>query len=275
MMIRSRADVAETVGDEVDEDELSASAVSLVVSATDVTNADGDVEAAVAPLSASGEASDLGAIRRLLKGSEPITWVFTGDSITHGAEHTQGRRSYTEHFAERVRWELRRFLDVVINTGVVGERSRGLLKNLEWRTKRFRPDVVSVMIGMNDAQTGPEGRAEFRQNLRAIVQQIRGDGILLLLHTPNGIDVELKTSHADLRAYVGIVRETAREFDVACIDHWAHWKKARSDSRQTDGWLTADGIHPGVYGHREIAKLIFARLGIFDGHSPTCAAHVP
>jgi hypothetical protein len=32
-----------------------------------------------------------------------LTWVLTGDSITHGAWFTNGARSYPEHLAERVR----------------------------------------------------------------------------------------------------------------------------------------------------------------------------
>ena len=38
--------------------------------------------------------------RTMLAGKEPLTWIFTGDSITHGALHTWGWRSYVEHFAE-------------------------------------------------------------------------------------------------------------------------------------------------------------------------------
>src|SRR6185369_2185909 len=84
----------------------------------------------------------LAAVTHLLRGTQPTTWVFTGDSITHGALFTEGWRSFPEHFAERVRWELRRFHDVVINTGVCGERSGGLLANLESRMLRFHPDVA-------------------------------------------------------------------------------------------------------------------------------------
>ena len=47
-------------------------------------------------------------IRALLGRDEPVRWVFTGDSITHGAAHTIGWRDYTELFDERARWELRR-----------------------------------------------------------------------------------------------------------------------------------------------------------------------
>jgi hypothetical protein len=81
----------------------------------------------------------LAAIHRLLQDAAPITWVFTGDSITHGALYTEAQRSYPEHFSERVRWELRRFQDVVINTGVCNERAEGLLAALDARILRFRP----------------------------------------------------------------------------------------------------------------------------------------
>ena len=219
--------------------------------------------------------SGIRAISRLLEGSKPVTWVFTGDSVTHGAKYTLGRRSFTEHFAERVRWELRRFLDVVINTGVAGERSGGLLKNLDWRASRFRPDVVSAMIGLNDSTLGQQGREPFRDNLQQIVSHLRDDGAIVLLNTPNHINFNGAKTHADLRAYVKIIRETVVDLDVACIDHWAHWKRAKPTEEGLRPWLADDGIHPGVYGHREMAKLIFARLGVFDEKSPTCSARVP
>ncbi len=81
----------------------------------------------------------LAEVTRRLNEAASTTWVFTGDSITHGALYTEGWRSYPEHFAERVRWELRRFQDVVINTGVIGEGSARLLANLDARVLRFAP----------------------------------------------------------------------------------------------------------------------------------------
>lgn len=79
-----------------------------------------------------------------------MTWLFTGDSITHGALHTRGWCSYPAHFAERVRWEMRHLRDVVINTGIGGDRTPGLLADLDWRVLRFKPDVVSLTYGVND-----------------------------------------------------------------------------------------------------------------------------
>ena len=48
-----------------------------------------------------------------LPAAEPFKdgdrWLAVGDSITHGAVHTNGWRSYPEHFNERVKFELRRW----------------------------------------------------------------------------------------------------------------------------------------------------------------------
>jgi lysophospholipase L1-like esterase len=211
----------------------------------------------------------------MLREPQGITWVFTGDSITHGGQHTHGWRNYTELFSERVRWELRRFQDVVINTAVAGERSDGLLENLDVLALRFQPDVVSVMIGVFDAADGPRGRKAFRDQLQRIIERIRENGAVVLLHTPHRFRMDDSPDHADMRSYVRIIREIACDLDVACVDHWAHWKRRRPNPEELRGWLDDDGIHPDKYGHRELAKLIFARLGIFDEHSPTCNAKSP
>src|SRR6266571_3512165 len=111
--------------------------------------------------SITNAADDLAVIQaRVADQSAPITWVFTGDSITHGASHTHGERSYPEHFAERVRWEMGRRRDVVVNTGISGDTADGILKDFEHRVARFKPDVVSIMIGMNDCAGGSAMRSK-------------------------------------------------------------------------------------------------------------------
>src|SRR5262249_39406477 len=165
----------------------------------------------------------LAGIKQLLAGKKALTWVFTGDSITHGALHTLGWRSYPEHFAERVRWELRRMRDVVINTGISGDRTGGLLADIDWRVLRFKPDVVSVMLGMNDCSAGAAGRDTFRKNLTAIVDKIQTGGAIPLLNTPNTIYVKNARGRADLPAYAEVVRDLAAKGNLALVDHWRHW----------------------------------------------------
>jgi acyl-CoA thioesterase I len=220
-------------------------------------------------------ASGVEGIRNLLARKEPVCWVFTGDSITHGALHTLGWRSYPEHFAERVRWELKRMRDIVINTGISGDRTGGLLADLDWRVLHLKPDVVSVMLGMNDCAAGVDGRELFRRNLTTIIERVQGAGAIPLLNTPNTVYVRNSGGRGDLPAYTAIVREVAASTRAGLVDHWAHWEKTKPDQEGLLPWLEDKSIHPGVYGHREFAKLIFRELAIFDPASPTCKLEVP
>lgn len=219
--------------------------------------------------------SGFDGIKKLLAAKEPIVWLITGDSITHGALHTLGWRSYPEHFAERVRWELRRVRDIVINTGISGDRTGGLLADIDWRALQFRPHVVSIMLGMNDCAAGEQGRDQFRKNLSAIVEKVQAADAIPLLHTPNTIYLKNAPARADLPAYSLIVRELARDNKLALVDHWMHWQNTKPNQEDLLPWLEDKSIHPGVYGHREFAKLMFRELGIFDPQSPTCRLEVP
>jgi lysophospholipase L1-like esterase len=217
----------------------------------------------------------LEGIKALLAGKEPVMWVITGDSITHGALHTLGWRSYPEHFAERVRWELRRVRDIVINTGISGDRIPGVLADLDWRVLQFRPHVVSLMFGMNDCSAGPDGRDKFRADLGTLVTRIREAGAIPLLNTPNTVYIANAQSRSDLPAYAEIVREYAVANEIALVDHWQHWLEAKPNQEDLLAWIEDKSIHPGVYGHREFAKEIFRVLGIYDEKSPTCMLEVP
>ena len=145
-------------------------------------------------------------IQQLLRDKDPVTWVFTGDSITQGAFHTMGWRSYVEHFAERVRFELKRSRDIVINTGISGNRMTGLVPDAEWRVHRFQPQVVSLMMGMNDCVAGPGGRETYRTELTKFYAMVNERKSLLLLHTPNPIVIldpakELREGFAGVRRH--------------------------------------------------------------------------
>lgn len=221
---------------------------------------------------AGGTSGDSGErIRLLLAGSMPLTWVLTGDSITQGALHTLGWRSYPELFAERVRWELRRLQDVVINTGISGDTTAGILKEPAWRIFRFKPHVTSLMFGTNDCVAGAGGREAFRQNLGKLLDQIDARKSLAILHTPNLIFYRNAPRRQDLLAYVEIVRAIARERRILLVDHYAHWLEShKAHPGELLYWLNDGSIHPNPCGHREIANLLFKRLGIYDPNSRTC-----
>lgn len=226
---------------------------------------------------ASGGKDSFQPVKELLRGKESLTWVFTGDSITHGALHTMGGRSYVEHFAERVRWELRRVRDIVVNTGISGDRMPRLVSDAEWRVHRFRPHVVSLMMGMNDCVAGEPGRETYRTNLERFAADVKQRNGQLVLHAPNPIVMADagKDPRRDLPAYVAILREFAAARELPLVDHYQHWTDSRKDVYHMHYLLSDGNIHPNQYGHVEMAKLLFIKLGIFDAGSRTCRLFVP
>ena len=222
------------------------------------------------------DAAELDRIKALIKKPDPIIWLITGDSITHGALHTHGYRSYPEHFAERVRWELRRVRDVVINTGISGDRVPGLAKDLEHRVLQFKPTVVSIMMGMNDATARPEGREAFRAAYIELVDRLRDEtDALILLHTPNPITAAA-TQRSDLPAYAQIIREVAVDRVVALCDQHKIWQDYVRSRKSDLNYLLNDGtIHPNGWGHVLFAHSLCKTLGIHDRASNTGRLYVP
>jgi lysophospholipase L1-like esterase len=219
--------------------------------------------------------SGVGGIKELLARKEPVAWVFTGDDITQGAVHTKGFRSYPEHFAELVRWERKRMRDLVINSGVSGEKADGLLADLDWRVLHLKPDVVSIMLGTNDCTLGPVGHTLFRKNLTALVNKVMGAGAIVILNTPSTVYLKKLDTGVHLAAYAQIVRDVALGTKSVLVDHYAFWETAKPDQEELLKWLDDEKSHPGVFGHRVLARQLFTTLEISDETSPTIKLEVP
>lgn len=196
---------------------------------------------------------DLAALQKLVAGKKNLTWVFTGDSITHGAMHTKGWRSYPEIAFERIRWELKRMRDVVVNTGISGDKVAGILKEYDERIGRFKPDIVSVKIGMNDC--GAVKAEEFKRDLFKLVKKIKKDKAIVILQTTNTVKKGDKRAEK-LAPFMEITREVAKTENVILVDNYAKWEKDSDNS-----WYN-DNIHPNGKGHLEIAKTLFQTLGL-------------
>lgn len=212
---------------------------------------------------------DADRLREVLAGP-PVTWVFLGDSITQGVRHTRGRRGYVEHFAERVRGELGRRSDAVINSGVSATTTEDLLPEFHWRAGRFAPDVVFVMFGTNDQTAGPDGVRGFRYRLDQIVQRSRDVGAMVVLQTPPPVQAEGDRSPELAESYAEVVRQVGDDLGVLVVDHAAAWQEAADGDAAPVGWLD-DSFHPGPRGHHELTLTLLSTLGIADGSSAVCS----
>lgn len=224
----------------------------------------------LAELGVTGE-KDLLHIATALAAKQPaLKWLFTGDSVTQGVKHTGGLRSFSEIFTERVRWEMGRLRDIVVNTAVSGQNSTDVLGDFDWRVGQFAPNVVFIMLATNDcAATRPLAITEFESNLTRLVVQVRKLGGIPVLQTPNTIRSAESPERANLPQYVEAVRAVARQSDTILVDHWAYW----TARQPTELWMN-DRLHPNGNGHLEMARLIFKTLRMFDANAFTCSGTI-
>jgi acyl-CoA thioesterase-1 len=188
----------------------------------------------------------------------PMTWVATGDSITQGVLHTHGSRGWVEHVHERIRWQLDRLTDIVINTGVSGWTSTDVLAAYDHLIGRFSPDVLSISLGTNDATRGPGRLAEFHDAMRAIIA--KADGAQIVLHTPVLVSLAGRARRPDLPAFSRAVREIAAETGALLVDHEAYWLAGFGDTDPI-AWLD-DPAHPNAVGHRHMADHTLRTIGL-------------
>lgn len=214
----------------------------------------------------------LATIQTLLRGTRPVTWVFTGDNVIQGACCTEGWRSCVEIFSERVRSELRRGWDVIINTGVSGDTASQLLATWKRRVSRYRPEVVVISLGINDCKSGVAGREDFRRTMREILERIRTEGAIPLVILPHPVYLPATRQRADLRAYVEILRQELAREEVPGVDHWSDWLQHWPDLEATRSRLFDGRIQLNADAHRHLAGLLFQTLEIFDPRSAVCSA---
>jgi acyl-CoA thioesterase I len=228
----------------------------------------------------------------LLSRPRPVTWLFTGDSITQGAVHTRGHRDYTQLFKERL-GELGRNEDVVINTAVGGKTVTWCAQEVHDRVLRFEPQAVFCMFGTNDSAAGGEGLSGFTHAYERLIGALRGASIMaLVLQTPTpifpldidrhwgiqsaGLPPEKRKAFlnrlAHLDSYAAEVRRLADTHGLPLIDHDAIWRQKYGASL---GGLLDGSMHPNEYGHRLVCEAILRSLGMWSDKSFTCRLFVP
>ena len=217
----------------------------------------------------------MNSINKILESEKPAKWLFCGDSITHGVYHTFGMHDYVQIFEARVRWELKRYTDIVIRTATTNWTTQSILDNIEWCILQFQPDVVSLMIGMNDANclTLDQFIDNYHQILDIIKSKTKSE---IIIHTPNTIIPNSDTRREqELPAIVEEIRAIGKEYNLMVIDHYAEYSKARTDDpRRTYSWMS-DSIHPNVMGHKAFARLIFKELNIWDENTQVFWTLIP
>lgn len=211
-------------------------------------------------------------MKEIVENKKPATWLFVGDSITHGALHTKGYDSIHQTFEKYLKDELGRKDDVVINTAVSGATTAEQEENSNERLDKYNADVVIVMLGTNDASNETVPIDRYKANLESIVDKIHDKGAVAVLRTPNPLRPEAGNRAVNLPRYAEVIRTVAAEKNALLDDHFTEWSKeleTRAYLWQNTYWNN-DTIHPNPNGQLNMAQSLIRACGLYNETSPIC-----
>ncbi len=215
---------------------------------------------------------DLRTRTRLLSGL-PVRIVCFGDSVTGVYYHTGSRRAYTDMLGIGLN-QIAKGADIqMINAGISGHTTADALARIDNDVLRHRPDLVTVMFGLNDITRVPID--QYRENLRRIVQRCRENDSEVILATPNNV-VDTPGRQTDkLVRYCDVVRAIARDMNVPLCDCYRRFEAARAESESDWRLWMSDEIHPNLAGHQQIAAALGQTISRSQVSFENVLAHEP
>ncbi|MBW2409249.1 MAG: arylesterase [Deltaproteobacteria bacterium] len=181
--------------------------------------------------------------------------VCHGDSLTEAADLGKGY-VWTTLVENRLGLE-------IINSGIGGDTSGGLLSRFYPDAIQHQPDMIMIMAGTNDLWWNLEINT-IQANIYAMACQARHHDIIALVGLPPPI-LSARARKQDFMApaagYANLERKlsklvkalalSAKESDIACIDfyHLFFDKKGKV----SPGLFLEDGLHPNAEGNRIMA----------------------
>ena len=191
--------------------------------------------------------------------------LFQGDSITDAGRdrrnyHHLGN-GYPKYAAQYITAENPDIDFEFINFGISGNRTSQLFDRLYSDAIAFEPDIVSVMIGINDIWHRHTHRVMTRDeqieaNYRAILTDLKKyTNAKIIVISPYLLDCEDKEPvREDLKTVLPIVRKLADEFADVYIPLDEHFEQALKTAPEKL-YYSADGVHPNANGAEFIGRL--------------------
>lgn len=186
-------------------------------------------------------------------------WVMAGDSIT--AQHLHS--NYFEAFCY-ARYPKLKF--AFRNSGVGGHTIPSTLARFDYDVAGWKPTVVSVELGMNDAGGTPTDK--FVANMGTMVARIKEAGArpVILSASPvnDGLGAGKFTArNARLDEYATALKPFAEKEKIPYADQFHAlvevWAKNKQDPKGVN--LTGDAVHPGAPGQLMMAASLLKQLG--------------
>lgn len=192
--------------------------------------------------------------------------LFQGDSITDAGRDRRNYfdlgNGYPKYSAENLVKENPDVDFEFINFGISGNRSGELFDRIYTDGIAFQPDVISILIGINDiwhrymdqirVLTTDE---QFALNYRTTLKRIKNEtNAKIVILAPFVLDAEDKDMlRKDIKSILPIVRELAEEFADAYIPLDELFAEALKNQPEPL-YYSADGVHPNENGAAFIGK---------------------
>lgn len=172
---------------------------------------------------------------------QPITVLALGDSLTEGMGVPEN-----DAYPAQLEAALKQAGYVnakVVNSGLSGETSTGLVNRLDWVLKT-NPDITILTTGANDAMRGIDV-ATVDSNIRTAIKRLQDDGSLVVL---GGMQIYDNLGDDYVQSFSALYPKIAEDTGVAFIPFFLEGVGGDPSLNQDDA------IHPTAEGYTRIVQ---------------------
>ncbi|MCI1984981.1 MAG: SGNH/GDSL hydrolase family protein [Lactobacillus sp.] len=211
--------------------------------------------------------------------------VFAGDSVTDagrdksipaGAFAGMGQ-GYVRFISQALVTTYPEFANMVVNAGVSGDDSAQLLERFEADVLTYCPQIVCILIGINDVWRWYDQRfqrskqaittEQFGNNYQLLIDMTRSAKATPVLMSPFMFEKNIQDPmRRRLSAYQEVVEILAQSNHVRMIDVQSVIDQFLTiESSYT---LSLDRVHPNEYGHFLVARTFLNAIDLKWQHTP-------
>ncbi len=171
----------------------------------------------------------------------PLTILALGDSLTEGlgVDKDDNYPAQLEDRLQAMGYDNAK----VINSGLSGETSTGLVNRLDW-VLQTEPDVTILTIGANDAIRGIDV-ATVEANIRTAVKRLQDNGSIVIL---GGMQIYDNLGSEYVKSFAAIYPRVAKDMNATLIPFFLDGVGGDPKLNQ------ADAIHPTKEGYTIIVN---------------------
>ena len=197
-----------------------------------------------------------------------IKIVFQGDSITDAGRDKRNYHDvgpgYPKYAVEHMVAANPEVEFEFINQGISGNRTSQLFDRFYADALAFKPDIISILIGINDIWHRYGGGkvattdAQLELNYRSILERIRRESkAKIMMLSPFLLDKEpFEGMREDVERALPIIRRLAEEYADVYVPLDKHFEEALKTQPEAL-YYSADGVHPNDNGRAFIGKHYF------------------